>query len=134
MASYSIGSGFIFGHCGYQSMSTLLTGLRAWVLQRASAIYLLLFVVLMPIVIAFEKIDNLEAWQGFISSPMVVVTSVLFFISLFAHAWVGIRDVIIDYVHSFNIRVFLLFILAVYLIVMLAWVLRILLLATGAPA
>jgi len=114
-------------------MSNILTGLRAWVLQRASAIYLLLFVVLMPVVIAGEKIDNFDAWQNFMSSPMVVVTWVLFFISLFAHAWVGIRDVIIDYVHSFNIRVFLLFILAVYLIAILVWVLRILLLATGAP-
>jgi len=113
-------------------MSSVLTGLRAWVLQRASAVYLMLFVVLMPIVIAFQKIDSFETWQAFIYSPIVALSWILFFASLFVHAWVGIRDVLIDYVHPFKLRVLLLSLLAVYLIALMFWILRILIISAGA--
>ena len=115
-------------------MSVVLSGLKAWVVQRASAVYLLLFVISMPVVIFLQEINSLHAWQDFIAEPMITVSWILFFASLFTHAWVGIRDVIIDYVHSFKIRLVLLSALALYLIIMMFWVLRILLLSTGAVA
>jgi len=122
------------GNCACMDvpMSGVLTGLRAWLLQRVSAVYLLLFVVLMPVTIACQNIDNFDAWQAFIYSPVIAVLWVLFFASLFLHAWVGMRDVIIDYVHSFKLRALLLSLLAIYLVALMFWVLRILLLSTGA--
>lgn len=113
-------------------MSGVLTGLKAWVLQRASAVYILLFVVLMPVAVICKKVDNLDAWQAFIYSPLITITWILFFVSLFAHAWVGIRDVLIDYVHSFAIRSLLLSLLAIYLMAMMFWVFKILLINIGA--
>ena len=132
MAGYFIGLASGEHYCWCQSMSHVLTGLKAWVLQRASAVYLLLFVVLMPIAIIFEKPDSVNTWQSFIYSPVVAVMWIMFFASLFVHAWVGMRDVVIDYVHPLTIRVLLLSLLALYLIVLMIWVLRILLLSTGA--
>ena len=119
-------------HCVVQRMSGVLTGLRAWLLQRASAVYLLLFVLFMPIVVVCKKLDSIDAWQAFVYSPVVTITWILFFASLFLHAWVGIRDVLIDYVHPFAIRALLLSLLAFYLIAMMFWVLKILLINTGA--
>ncbi|MCK4743554.1 MAG: succinate dehydrogenase, hydrophobic membrane anchor protein [Sulfuriflexus sp.] len=113
-------------------MSGVLTGLRAWLLQRASAVYLLLFIVLMPVAVIFQKVDSLDAWQAFIYSPVVTITWILFFAGLFLHAWVGIRDVLVDYVHPFAIRALLLSLLALYLIAMMLWILKILLINTGA--
>jgi len=113
-------------------MSGVLTGLRAWVLQRASAVYLLLFVLFMPVVVIFKRLDSVDAWQAFIYSPVVTITWILFFASLFLHAWVGIRDVLIDYVHSFAIRALLLSVLAIYLMAMMFWILKILLINMGA--
>ena len=112
-------------------MSGVLSGLRAWLIQRASALYLLLFIVLMPITVICQEIDSFDKWQTFIYSPVVTVTGVLFFVSLFMHAWVGMRDVIIDYVHAFTLRLLVLTMLALYLMLLMLWVLRILFLATG---
>ncbi len=123
---------YICRNGGCQFMSGVLTGLRAWLLQRASAVYLLLFIVLMPVAVIFQKVDSLDAWQAFIYSPVVTITWILFFAGLFLHAWVGIRDVLVDYVHPFAIRALLLSLLALYLIAMMLWILKILLINTGA--
>jgi len=115
-------------------MSGVLSGLNAWVLQRASAVYLLLFIIIMPTSILYLEIDNFNAWKSFVLSPFVAVSWILFFVSLLAHAWVGIRDVVIDYIHPFSIRLVLLSLIALYLIAMMIWALRFLLLHVGVGA
>ena len=132
MVSDCIRADYICRNDGCQFMSGVLTGLRAWVLQRASAVYLLLFIVFIPVAVVHQEIDTLGEWQAFIYSPVVTITWILFFAGLFLHAWVGIRDVLIDYVHPFAIRALLLSLLALYLIAMMFWVLKILLINTGA--
>jgi len=134
MAGDCIGTDFICCYCVVQFMSGVLTGLRAWLLQRASAVYLLLFVLFMPVVVIYKKPDSIDAWQAFVYSPVVTITWILFFVSLFAHAWVGIRDVLIDYVHSFAIRSLLLSVLVIYLMAMMFWILKVLLINIGATA
>lgn len=113
-------------------MNGVVSGLNAWVLQRASAVYLLLFTLIMPVSIFYLDIDNVVEWQAFILSPFVSVAWTLFFASLLAHAWVGIRDVVLDYVHPFSLRLIILAMIALYLIAMLFWVLRFLFLSAGA--
>ncbi len=112
-------------------MKGVLSGLNAWVLQRASAIYLLLFIIIMPTSIVYSGIDSFSRWHTFILSPLVSISWILFFVSLLAHAWVGIRNVVIDYIHPFAIRLTILSLIAFYLIAMMIWVLRFLLLHAG---
>lgn len=115
-------------------MKGVLSGLNAWVVQRASAVYLLLFIVIMPATIFYLEINSFSSWHAFIFSPFVDVSWVLFFVSVLIHAWVGIRDVVVDYVHSFAMRLIALSFIAFYLIAMMIWVLKFLLLYSGATA
>jgi len=115
-------------------MSGVVSGLNAWVLQRASAVYLLLFTLIMPASIFYLDIGNVAAWQAFIFSPLVAVAWLIFFASLLAHAWVGIRDVVLDYIHPFSVRLIILAMIALYLIAMMFWVLRLLFLSAGVAA
>jgi len=115
-------------------MRGVLSGLNAWVLQRASAVYLLLFILIMPTSIFYLELNSYSAWHAFILSPLVAISWILFFVSLLAHAWVGIRDVVVDYVHPFAVRLIILSLLAFYLIAMMIWVLRFLLLHSGVSA
>ena len=80
-------------------MSRRAAGLRAWLLQRISAVYLALYVVYFLLAMA------------------------LFFLALSIHAWVGVRDVIIDYVHPAGLRLLLLCGLGVVLLGSLLWAL-----------
>jgi succinate dehydrogenase / fumarate reductase membrane anchor subunit len=67
-------------------------------------------------------------WRGWILSPSMSIVSFVFFVALLAHAWVGLRDVIMDYVNRPATRIFLLAVLTGGLLAMGAWTARILLL------
>jgi succinate dehydrogenase / fumarate reductase membrane anchor subunit len=110
-------------------MSRRASGLRAWFIQRASAIYLMLFFLYMLLHFIADAPADHAAWQGWVAQPLVGFGLLLFFASLLIHAWVGIRDVVIDYVHPTAIRVSLLTVIGFGLIGCALWVLQIIILA-----
>ena len=63
-----------------------------------------------------------SAWRELLSQPVVAVAVVLFFGSLLIHAWIGMRDVLIDYVPIMSLRLVILLGIAVFLIAMGIWV------------
>ncbi len=108
---------------------TPISGLRAWMIQRLSAVYLLVFLLFFLGYFAFYPPASYEAWRDWISGTAVVTATGVFFIALFIHAWVGLRDVILDYAKPLAVRVVLLTLLALSLAALTVWVLRVLLLA-----
>jgi succinate dehydrogenase / fumarate reductase membrane anchor subunit len=102
------------------------TGLPAWLVQRASAVYMLFFLVYLLAHFRFDPPDSFRAWQGWIARPGVSFAIGAFFVALLAHAWVGIRDVILDYVRPAAAQPVALAVLAVGLIAMAASLGRIL--------
>lgn len=104
-------------------------GLRAWVVQRISAVYLALYFVGGLLAWIVQRPVTFDAWRAWIAHPAVNIACVLFFIALTLHAWVGVRDVVMDYVRSAAARFVLLAVIAASLLAMLVWSLRILLLA-----
>jgi succinate dehydrogenase / fumarate reductase membrane anchor subunit len=97
-------------------MSRQASGLRAWVLQRITAMYIGLFGMLALGVFLFAPPENFAAWRGLLATPLVSILVALFFAALLLHAWVGIRDVLIDYVHPLGARVTLLSLFAIGLV------------------
>jgi succinate dehydrogenase / fumarate reductase membrane anchor subunit len=65
-------------------------------------------------------------WRGFMTSPLMSISTLLLFGFLLIHAWVGMRDVAMDYLHSFRIRITMLSLIAAGLIAMGAWLLLVL--------
>jgi succinate dehydrogenase / fumarate reductase membrane anchor subunit len=78
----------------------LLTGLRAWVAQRASAVFMLGFLVWLAGLLLLSPPDGYEQWRVLVARPAVSVAFAGFFVALLIHAWVGARDVVLDYVHN----------------------------------
>jgi len=107
------------------------TGLRAWLVQRASAVYILLFIVFFMAHFAADPPHSYHAWHAWMTSYGVRVGTTVFFAALLAHAWVGLRDVIIDYVHFAAFRVCVLALLDFGLAAMGVWMMRILWMARG---
>lgn len=110
-------------------MKKALTGLRAWIVQRFTAVYMLLFLVLALFQFAFDPPGSYFAWREWITSPFPLVATVLFFIALLLHAWVGLRDVAMDYVRPVPLRMAVLGLLALVLAGLALWVMQILFLA-----
>jgi succinate dehydrogenase / fumarate reductase membrane anchor subunit len=101
-----------------------LSGLRAWVVQRLSALYLLGFLVFLLATVATNDAPWSHAsWSAWVTSPGVSTGILLFFAALLLHVWVGVRDVILDYVHPLALRIGALGCLAVGELAIAAWAL-----------
>jgi succinate dehydrogenase membrane anchor subunit len=107
------------------------TGLHAWLLQRVSAVFMLFFVVFLIFHFLLDPPRSYQAWHSWMRDPRVSAGALVFFAALFLHTWVGVRDVVMDYVHPVALRVVALSLLSFSLIAMAAWVARILLMGHG---
>jgi len=100
------------------------TGLRAWVVQRISALYLALFFLYLIAHFACAAPADVGAWRAWVGQPAVSVGGYLFFLALALHAWVGVRDVLIDYVHPPAARLGLLLLIGFGLLACSLWALQ----------
>ena len=112
-------------------MRKAVTGLRAWLVQRISAVYMLLFILFSLFHFLLDPPHDYLAWHGWMRNPGISVATLVFFTALLLHAWVGVRDVVMDYVHPLALRVSALALLGFSLMAIAAWVVRILLTGYG---
>ena len=107
-------------------MSRRSYGLRAWILQRLSAVYMAVYLVFFVFHAMADPPRSYDAWHAWMTGPVISITSALFFIAVFVHAWVGVRDVVMDYVKPVALRFSLLVLIGLILLACGLWVLRIL--------
>lgn len=105
-------------------MSRAAQGLRAWLLQRFTAIYLGLYLVILLAYIAYQAPFDYEQWRALLAQPLMSIGTALFALATLLHAWVGVRDVLMDYVHAVWLRLLLMAASALMLLGSLLWVLR----------
>lgn len=102
-------------------MSGGLNGMTAWLVQRISAAYLGIFILLCLFALMVTGGWDHAEWQSLMSTKLVIAATFLFYLSLFLHAWVGIRDVVMDYVHPLAIRLLLLSLIGAVLMLFAFW-------------
>lgn len=87
------------------------TGTGTFLVQRATAVGLALALpVLIVHFLAALPVD-FSGWQALFAPPWVRVLMLLAAVAVALHAWVGMRDIFMDYVHPTMLR------LALYLVV-----------------
>jgi succinate dehydrogenase / fumarate reductase membrane anchor subunit len=79
-------------------------GLRDWIAQRATAVIMALYTVLFFITVAGVKPTTHDAWRALFSGVFMKFMTFLFFVSLFWHVWIGIRDIWMDYIKPTGLR------------------------------
>ncbi len=98
-----------------------LSGHRAFLLQRLSALVLLAGLAAGALRIAFGPPVTFAQWQAWSAQPLGAAILVVLSLALLAHAWVGIRDVILDYIHPSGLRLAALGGSAAGLVVLALW-------------
>ena len=101
-------------------------GLKGWIIQRATAIILALYTVLFLAVVGAVGPNSFEAWRGIFASGFMKFATFLFFISLFWHTWIGIRDIWMDYAKPDGLRLLLIIATAAVLVGYTGWSIQIL--------
>lgn len=89
-------------------------GLRDWLIQRITAVLMVLYSMALAGYLLLQTDIDYDVWTALFSSLTVRTFSLLFLLSLFYHAWVGIRDIVMDYVKSAAVR------LVIHVLVILA--------------
>lgn len=102
-----------------------MSGFQAWLLQRLSAVYMALFIVA-TLIWSLSGDVNYTSWKTGFENTWIKMAVLLFGLSLLLHAWIGIRDVIVDYIHPLGLKLFMMTLLVFFLLANGFWLLSIL--------
>ncbi len=101
-------------------------GLRDWLAQRVTAVVMLVYTLLIVVLLAGLPEMDFWHWKALWTRDVVRYATVLCLASLFYHAWVGVRNIFMDYVKDLGLRLTLYVLVILALLWFAAWSVQIL--------
>ncbi|MDX8399108.1 MAG: succinate dehydrogenase, hydrophobic membrane anchor protein [Gallionellaceae bacterium] len=101
-------------------------GLRDWLVQRVTAVVMALFTMSVAIYLVMQPRVDYDAWTNLFSSNLMRSFTLLFLLCLFYHAWIGVRDIVMDYVHPAALRLLIHVLVILTLVMYVIWSVQIL--------
>ena len=102
-------------------------GLSDWILQRATAVILVLYTLIFTVNLAVVELQGFDSWKSLFESGWMKSLTIAAAISLIYHAWVGIRELWMDYIKPIRIKIGLQIFSIVWLLGCGIWIVTILL-------
>jgi succinate dehydrogenase / fumarate reductase membrane anchor subunit len=101
-------------------------GLRGWLAQRATAVVMAAYTLFF--LVALTRLPQLDYWhwKALWGATGVRFATILFVLSVLAHAWVGVRNIFMDYIKDAGLRLTLYVIVIILLAGYGAWTIQIL--------
>jgi len=82
-------------------------GMRDWLSQRVTACLMALYTAVLLVQLMMPGALGYERWAGIFSAQWMKVLTFVVVIALAWHAWVGVRDILMDYVKPVATRLVL---------------------------
>lgn len=101
-------------------------GLRDWLAQRITALVMAVYTVVLLVAYLFSKGVSYDKWAGLFSHQWMKLLTFLVIVSMAYHAWVGIRDMWMDYVKPVGVRLALQAASLLWLVAMAGWAVQVL--------
>ena len=101
-------------------------GLRDWLSQRITALLMALFTVVLLVQVLLPGPLDYYRWSAIFSSQWMKVLSFVLIVSLAWHAWVGMRDIWMDYIKPMGLRLALQVFTIVWLVGCAGWAVQVL--------
>lgn len=101
-------------------------GLLDWLVQRVSAVVMAVYSVALAGWLLWQPYLDYQVWTGLFASLAVRTFTLLFLLSLFYHAWIGVRDIVMDYVKPAGVRLVIHVLVILVLILYVIWSVQIL--------
>lgn len=101
-------------------------GLTDWLAQRVTALIMAAYSLLLLGIALYNGGFSYELWTLLFANNAFQLASFVFMLSLLWHAWIGLRDVWMDYVKPTGLRLTLEVLTLVALVVYAGWVVEIL--------
>ncbi|MEO6423071.1 MAG: succinate dehydrogenase, hydrophobic membrane anchor protein [Candidatus Nitrotoga sp.] len=109
-------------------------GLREWLAQRVTAVLMAAYTLFIAgYVVLHSRFENnvwisldYNTWAGLFSSLIMRSFSLLFLLAVFYHAWIGVRNIVMDYVKSARTRLVIYVLVITALLLYSVWAVQIL--------
>lgn len=102
-------------------------GTRDWLAQRITAILITVFTVILLLRVLFSSGPiGYESWAGIFAGQGMKALTFAVFLALAYHAWIGMRNIWMDYVKPAGLRLVLHAIAIVWLLACLGWAVQVL--------
>lgn len=101
-------------------------GLKDWIAQRATAVYMAIYTLIFAVAVLLLPDYSQASWQALFSGGVMRFATFLFFLSLFYHAWIGVRDIFMDYIKPTGLRLTLHLVVVFLLVGYAGWAAQIL--------
>jgi succinate dehydrogenase / fumarate reductase membrane anchor subunit len=102
-------------------------GTGSWIAQRVTAAVMVLYTLLMLVAFTARSGSmDYAAWKALFASGWMRIATLIFAVSLAWHAWVGLRDILMDYARPDSLRFALQVVSILLIAVYLGWTVQIL--------
>jgi succinate dehydrogenase / fumarate reductase membrane anchor subunit len=101
-------------------------GFRDWLAQRVTAVLMALFTIVLVAQLLFGGRLGYERWSAIFSAQWMKVVTFVVIIALLYHAWVGMRDIWMDYVKPVAAKLVLQVFTLVWLVGCAGWAVQVL--------
>ena len=101
-------------------------GLKDWLLQRLTAVLMAAYTLFVLGIALWNGGFDYTLWRALFANGAWKLASFLFMAALLFHAWVGVRDIYMDYIKPVGVRLALQFVSVVVLLGYLGWTRQIL--------
>ena len=102
-------------------------GMRDWLSQRVTAALMALFTLILLVQVLLTPGPlGYDGWAGIFAPQWMKVLTFVVIIALAWHAWVGVRDIWMDYVKPVGVRLLLQVLTIVWLIGCAGWAVQVL--------
>lgn len=101
-------------------------GWRDWLVQRISAVLMALYTVLVLVLLLWHGGLDYAGWKATFASDAFRMATFIFMISVLWHAWVGVRNILMDYVKPVGVRLALQVAVIVTLVAYVGWTIQVL--------
>jgi len=101
-------------------------GMRDWLSQRATASLMAIFTIVLLVQVLMPGELGYDRWAGIFSAQWMKLLTFVTFVALAWHAWVGVRDIWMDYVKPVAVRLVLQVATLVWLLACTAWAIQVL--------
>ena len=100
--------------------------MRDWLAQRITGLVMALYSIILAVVLLSGQPISYAVWSDLFAQGWMRVATLLFAASLAWHAWVGVRDILMDYVKPTGVRLTLQVIVLLVIAAYVAWTIQIL--------
>jgi succinate dehydrogenase / fumarate reductase membrane anchor subunit len=101
-------------------------GLRDWLVQRITAILLAVYTLFLVVALIFARDPGYEGWARLFAPTWMKALTLIALASLLYHAWIGVRDIWMDYVKPTGVRLTLQVLTVLWLAACAVWFVQVL--------